>query len=110
MNPAGLRIDVNGNTRSENEQAAYPFSYDRWSLQGRLEGAGRGTIHFWTQPNAEPFLYDVVGYLESRYSTGTRYTGPDCDNLSSDVDITESWWNSPNRIVECIVTVGLGDV
>jgi len=110
MNPAGLRIDVNGNMRAEREQAPYPFSYDRWSLQGRLEGAGRGSIHFWTQPNAEPFLYDLVTYLETRYPAGTRYIGPNFDNLPANVDVSASWWNSPDRIAECIVTAGLGDV
>jgi len=75
-----------------------------------LEGAGRGGTHFWTQPNAEWFLYNVTGYLDSRYPLGTRYIGPNCVNLPSDVDINESWWNSPSRIVECIVLTGLGDV
>jgi hypothetical protein len=109
MNPAALRVDITGASRTESEQASYPAPYNNWSLQGRLEGAGRGIIHFWTQPSAEPFLFDVVGYLESRYPTGTRYIGPNCDNLPSGVDLSQSWWNSPNRIVECSVPMGLGD-
>jgi hypothetical protein len=110
MNNAPSRVDIAGMPRVENEQADYPALYDIWTLQGRLEGEGRGTIHFWTQWTAEPFLYNVVDYMLDRYPTGTRYIGPNCANLPSDIDINAPWWNSLSRIVECIVTTGLGDV
>jgi uncharacterized protein YraI len=111
MNPVYLRVDIAGTPRPENEQQPYPAPYNNWSLQGRLEGSGRGRAYnFWTQPLAEPFLYDVTGHLNSRYPLGTRYIGPNCANLPSTVDINQSWWNSPNRVVECIVPTGLGDV
>jgi hypothetical protein len=110
MNPAFLRVDIAGTPRPESEQSPYPGTYDIWSLQGRLEGAGRGAISFWATPNAEPFLYEVTNYLENLYPTGTRYSGPNCDNLSAAIEVNEAWWNSPDRILECVVTEGLGDV
>ncbi|MDX2140635.1 MAG: hypothetical protein SF123_21310 [Chloroflexota bacterium] len=109
MNPLASRVDVGGTPRSEFEQAPYPEPYNNWFLQGRLEGAGRGTINFWATPNAEPFLYDVTGYLVNLYPDGTQYNGPNCDNLLAAVDVNESWWNSLDRVSECIVSEGLGD-
>lgn len=56
------------------------------------------------------FLYDAASFLESLYPGPTPYIGPNCDGLGADVDISEAWRNSSDRLAECEVSEGLGDV
>jgi hypothetical protein len=66
-------------------EAVQPFApnYDQWSLQGRRETSGTGSIHFWTNTDNPIFIRDMTQYLEAvLLPGGTHYIGPNCTNVT----------------------------
>jgi len=71
-------------------EAVRPFApgFDQWSLQGRHEQNGLGRLHYWTNTDNAIFIEDMASYLESvLFSSGTRYIGPNCIDVSADNSI-----------------------